>query len=223
MMNMARPSGLTPWRMVRTQSTSLYFAVAPPGVMLGARSLRLPSGVSTNTEPMPLVAWQSPQPRDANRYLPRASVASSATTLTPLTSTATTRSRLRSYITLAATTSPSPTTISTATPPPIHFNNFFIPPPKIEARSVPHTKPLLIRNCLDDNQRRGKHWCCWLTATLTNFHHQERDRTRGRGVDNAGAVQCCRQPRRQRPRRHASRADQAGADRKGRPLNPLAR
>jgi hypothetical protein len=69
----ARPWGLTPWRMARTQSTGWYAATTPPGpvVMLGPAMRRLPS--STKVRPAPLAPWQSTQPRDAYRYLPRAS------------------------------------------------------------------------------------------------------------------------------------------------------
>jgi hypothetical protein len=63
-----RPSGLTPWRIVLTQSLGVYRATTPAGagVMSGERmSMPLPS--STTTLPAPSAPWQPPQPRERNR------------------------------------------------------------------------------------------------------------------------------------------------------------
>ena len=67
MMNSGRPSGLTPWRMVRTQSSARYEATTlpGPGLMWGAFAYRPPS--SMNARPAPSVPWQSVHPRVAYR------------------------------------------------------------------------------------------------------------------------------------------------------------
>ncbi len=63
-----RPSGLMPWRIVRTQSTGVYAATTPPGprVMFGERT-SIPGPSSMTTRPVPSLPWQSPQPRERNR------------------------------------------------------------------------------------------------------------------------------------------------------------
>ena len=42
MMKSGRPSGFTPWRIVRTQSASVYRATTPAGEMFGERTRMLP-------------------------------------------------------------------------------------------------------------------------------------------------------------------------------------